>query len=116
MLENKRKSRTSYFKIIFLLLFGVQFLFSGSAFASSAEASRCKFAIDDAYQECQSGKGFMCGKLTATIPFRCYVPSLKRHWCEIGSHYRKIACMNGQGYTCGEAGAVARSKCEQSMQ
>ena len=101
---------------ILILLFGIQFSLSGSAYANSAAASRCEFAIDDAYQECQSGKGFMCGKLTATIPHRCYVPSLKRYWCEIGSHYRKIACMNGKGYNCGEAGAVARSKCEQSMQ
>ena len=95
MLENWKKLRNFYLKIIFIVLFGTQFLLSGSAFANSAEASRCKFAIEDAYQECQSGKGFMCGKLTATIPFRCYVPSLKRHWCEIDSHYRKIACMNG---------------------
>ena len=41
---------------ILILLFGKQFSMSVSAFANSAEASRCKFAIDDAYQECQSGK------------------------------------------------------------
>lgn len=117
MVENKKNLELlSYFAVIFILLFGVQFLLSDSAFASSAEASRCKFAIDDAYQECSSGKGFMCGKLTATIPHRCYVPSLQPYWCEIGTHYKRVACMNGQGFNCGEAGAVARSKCEQSMQ
>ena len=42
---------------ILILLFGIQFSSSGSAFANSAEAGRCKFAIDDAYQECRSGKG-----------------------------------------------------------